>query len=519
MTPTSSWRQVWASADASARVTWSGRARVEITTLMHGRVVTYYPAYATTRGRRTAVPARVAMTLGETLRARLAEAGLPITVGRQAAASNAGWLIAERLLSGVLAVTVTAAVARHLGPAGFGVLSFALSLVLLFGTFWTLGLSGLIVRELVREPGRQAELIGTITGLRLLGGAVAVAAALGLTVVLDTDPQTRLAVAILAVGVLALYAFDGIDFWLQAQVRSRNAVIARSAALAVASVINIALILVDASLMTFVVAAALEYALAGVGLLLVYVRLGGRPAAWRFSTTLTRRLMAASWPLILSGVANAINLRVDQLMLGTMKGPEAVGTYAAAARLSEVWYFVPIAIAASVFPAMVRVHAGDRRVFEGWMRRLYDLMVALALPIAIGVSVLSVPLIFLLYGEGYAESAPILAIHVWAGPFVFLGAALSRWLIAEDRLRFSLVRHGAGALVNVGLNLVLIPPFGGVGAAVSTLVSYAVASFGACFLYGPLRGQAWAMARALLLPVRLVAAGFARLRPSRPGGS
>lgn len=451
------------------------------------------------------------------IRTRLAGLGIPLSESREAAASNAGWLIAERLLSGLLAVTVTAAVARHLGPAGFGVVSFALSLVLLFGTFWTLGLSGLVIRELVREPDRESELLGTILGLRLLGGIIAVVAALGLSVVLGTDAQTRLAVGILVVGVLTLYAFDGIDFWLQAQVRSRNAVIARSAALVIASAINIGLIVSGAPLLAFVVAAALEYALAGVGLVLVYVRLGGRPGSWTFSTGLTRRLLGASWPLILSGLANAINLRVDQLMLGTMLGPEAVGTYAAAARLSEVWYFVPVAIAASVFPAMVRAHAGDRTAFQGWMGRLYDLMVALALPIALGVSLLSGQLIFLLYGSGYAQSGPILAIHVWAGPFVFLGAALSRWLIAEDRLRFSLVRHGAGAFVNVGLNLVLIPPLGGVGAAISTLVSYAVASVGACFLYAPLRPQAWAMVRAILLPVRLLLAGIAALRPS-PGG-
>ena len=453
------------------------------------------------------------------IRDKLAGLGFPVSEAREAAATNAGWLIAERLLSGLLAVTVTAAVARHLGPAGFGVLSFALSLVLLFGTFWTLGLSGLVIRELVRDPDRESELLGTILGLRLLGGLVAVVAALGLTVALGTDAQTTLAVGILIVGVLTLYAFDGIDFWLQAQVRSRSAVIARSAALMIASAINIGLIVVGAPLLAFIVAAALEYALAGVGLVLVYVRLGGRPATWTFSTDLTRRLLGASWPLILSGLANAINLRVDQLMLGTIKGDEAVGTYAAAARLSEVWYFVPVAIAASVFPAMVRTHAGDRAAFDGWMRRLYDLMVALALPIAIGVSVLSTQLIFLLYGDRYAESGPILAIHVWAGPFVFLGAALSRWLIAEDRLRFSLVRHGAGALVNVGLNLVLIPPLGGVGAAISTLVSYAVASLGACFLYPPLRPQAWAMVRALALPLRLVAAGVRAGRRSSRGGS
>ena len=87
------------------------------------------------------------------VRARSLELGLPITAGREVAARNAGWLIGERLLSGLLGLTVTAAVARHLGPENFGILSFALSLVLLFGTLWTLGLAGLVVRELVRDQG------------------------------------------------------------------------------------------------------------------------------------------------------------------------------------------------------------------------------------------------------------------------------------------------------------------------------------------------------------------------------
>ena len=452
----------------------------------------------------------------DAIRARLTAAGMPVTAGRQAAASNAGWLVVERILSGVLAITVTAAVARHLGPAQFGVLSFALSTVLLFATLWTLGLSGLVVRELVRDPEREAELLGTVMGLRIAGGIVALVAALGLVVVLGRDDTTRVAVAILMVGVLGLYTFDGIDFWLQAGVRSRYAVVARSLALGVASAVNVALIVADGPLLAFVAAAALEYALGGVLLVAAYLRLGGRPARWRFQGGTARTLLTASWPLILSGVANAINLRADQLMLGTMSGTDAVGTYAAAARLSEVWYFVPAAIAASVFPAMVRAHAGDRTSFDRWMTRLYDLMIALALPIAIGVSLLAGPLVAILFGPEYAASAPILAVHVWAGPFVFLGAALSRWLIAEDRLKFSLARHGAGAVVNIGLNLVLIPMYGGLGAAVSTLVSYAVASFGACLLYPPLWGQARAMAVALLLPARVVIEIVRRVVAPRP---
>jgi PST family polysaccharide transporter len=412
------------------------------------------------------------------------------------------WLMAERVVAGLLAVSVTVAVARHLGPSSFGTLSFALSLVLLFSTLWTLGLSGIVVRELVRHPDEHGAIVGTVTVLRVAGGVIAVVAAVALTVALDVDPVAQASVAILMIGVLALYTFDGIDLWLQAEVRSRYAVAARTAGLACAAAFNVALIAVQAEFMWFVIAAASEFVIGGLALVAVYVRLGKSFAAWRFRVASARSLLRVSWPLVLSGVVYAINLRVDQLMLGTMSDTREVGLYAAAARLSEVWYFVPAAIAASVFPAMIRSREAGPVHYEWQLARLYDAMVALGLPVALAVALGSSIVVELLYGPAYAKSGAILAIHIWAGPFVFLGSVLSRALIAEDRLGFSFVRHGAGALVNVVLNLVLIPPLGGVGAAWATLISYTTAAYLATFLYGPVRRHGVLMTRALLLPIR-----------------
>jgi O-antigen/teichoic acid export membrane protein len=213
---------------------------------------------------------------------------------------------------------------------------------------------------------------------------------------------------------------------------------------------------------------------------------------------------------VISGLFYSINLRVDQLLLGNIAGDAAVGTYAAAARLSEVWYFVALAIAASGAPALLRARQASSELYKRRMQQAYDLMVGLSLPLAIVVSLTGDQIIKFLYGSQYAGAGAILSIHIWAGPFVYMGAILSKWLIAEDLVKFSMVRHGAGALINVVLNLILIPPFGGVGAAFATLVSYAIASFGACFLYPP----AWPAARqellALALPVRLLIAPFRR---------
>ena len=100
-------------------------------------------------------------------------------------------------------------------------------------------------------------------------------------------------------------------------------------------------------------------------------------------------------------------------------------------------------------------------------------MKTLPVPALLGSSLL----VHLLFGPSYAAAAPILAVHVWAAPFVFLGVAQNPWNINEGLAVLSFRRAAIGAASNVVLNLLLIPRFGGLGAAVATVVSYALASF------------------------------------------
>ncbi|HEX7196733.1 MAG TPA: flippase [Candidatus Limnocylindria bacterium] len=421
-------------------------------------------------------------------------------------AGNTVWLMSERVARGLVAVLVTAAVARYLGASQFGILSYALSFVLLFSTLWTLGLSGLVVRELVRKPYEFNETLGTLFVLRGVGGLIGVALIVVAAnlVGLDND-LARTAIAILAVATL-FHSFDGIDFWFQSQVRSRYEVTARLVALAVTAATNVMLIVVQAPLIAFVFAVALEHVVAGVSLVAVYSWTGQSVLRWRPTMAKARFLLSASWPLLLSGAFSAINLRIDQIMLGNMAGAAEVGTYAAAARLSEIWYFVPTAIAASVFPALLHAREASRQAYERRQQQLYDLMALISIPIALAVSLLSPILVHVIYGPEFASSALVLSIHVWAGPFVFMAAILSKWLVAENLLKFSFIRHGAGALTNVVLNLLLIPQFGGVGSAIATLVSYAVASHLASFAYRPTWGAARRMTLALAAPPRYLLA-------------
>jgi len=193
--------------------------------------------------------------------------------------------------------------------------------------------------------------------------------------------------------------------------------------------------------------------------------------------SLMQRLLRESWPEIIAGFSGLLFMRLDQLMLENMAGSAQVGMFAVAAKLSESWFFVPAAIVASTFPSIVRERERNRPLY---LRRISQLMVSLtglSYLAALTTSLLAGPVVGLLYGPAYADSARILAIHIWCGLFVSFGLASGSWLMAERLIRFNLYRNLAGAILNVLLNLFLIPRHGAVGAAFATLISLAFAHF------------------------------------------
>ena len=174
-------------------------------------------------------------------------------------------------------------------------------------------------------------------------------------------------------------------------------------------------------------------------------------------------------------MAIMIYMRLDMVMLKMMKGDLAVGLYAAATRVSEVWYFIPMAIVSSVSPAILRAK-DNPEVFYGRLRRLFSLLTLSACVIGSIVALSSHAIIRILYANSYRDAAPVLAIHIWASVFVFLGVAQGPWDISTNLLKLALYRTVTGAVINVALNFILIPRFAAVGAAIATVVAYAVSA-------------------------------------------
>jgi len=408
-------------------------------------------------------------------------------VGLQAALGNSGWLFADKAVRMGGGLLVSIWIARYLGPASFGQLSYAIAFVALFGAIATLGLDGIVVRQLVLEPENADEVLGSSFVLRMIGGCFAVfAAVLAVRFLRPGEVGAQELVAIVAAGTL-FQAFDVVDLWFQSRVQSRFTVMARNAAFLAVLLVRVALILTQAGVAAFALAASAELALAALALALSF-RLQGRAwAALRPRLARMRALLAESWPLLLSSLAVLVYMRIDQVMLAAMLGEREVGLYAAAVRVSEMWYVIPTVIVSSVMPSLTQARARSEALYYQRLQTLFNLLVRAAYLAAIPVSLCAGPLMRLLYGESYAIAGTVLAVHVWTVVFVFLGVAYSPWIFNERRSYFWMVQTVAGACLNVLLNLWLIPSQGAVGCAIAAVLAQALANWLANGLFAPTR--------------------------------
>jgi PST family polysaccharide transporter len=390
-------------------------------------------------------------------------------------AGNTVWLVIDRLVRMGLGVVVTVWVARYLGPAEFGSFNFAVSFVALFATLTTLGLDNIILREIVLDGSKAPEILGTGFSLRIAGSILApLIAMLTVRLIQPNDRVAILLVSLMSIG-LVFQSFDTIDFYFQSQVQSKLTVWAKNSAFLLMAGFRVLLIHLKAPLWTFAAAQVTELALGAAGLVVAYQWSGGRLSLWRARKQRAIELLTQSWPVILSGMAIMIYMRIDMVMLKVMQGDKATGIYAAATRVSEVWYFIPSAIVTSVSPAIIRAR-DNPDLYYGRIGKLFTLMTALAVIIGSGIALSSHWIIHTLYSDAYMAAAPVLAVHVWASVFVFLGVAQAPWDFSENLLKLGFYRTLAGAIANVLINLVLLPKYSSMGAAIATVVSYAVSS-------------------------------------------
>jgi len=385
---------------------------------------------------------------------------------------NTSWLFAEKVLRMVVGLFVGIWVARYLEPEQFGLFSYAQSFVGLFSAIAALGLNGIVVRELVKFPEKEKELLGTAFILKVFGAFITLcllAVAINFT---SNDNNTNILIFIIASAVI-FQSFNIIDFYFQAKVMSKYVVFTNSFSLLVSSVVKIVLILNHASVMAFAWVVVFDSLVLSIGYLYWYFRVKKEflLSQITFDFELAKSLLKDSWPLIIAGLGYIIYSKIDQIMLFNFLSAEKVGYYSVVVNFINMFIFIPTIILNSIYPLLIEVHKINKEKFQFYMFSLYRIFIFLSLLYSFIILFFGKNIFLLLFGNSYLESTQYLFLYSIVFLFESLAIVNGRWVWIKNLQIISLYRTVFGAILNICLNLYLIPLYGINGAIYATLIT------------------------------------------------
>ena len=361
--------------------------------------------------------------------------------------------------------------ARYLGPEKYGFLNYIMSFCMIFVFLAGFGIDSVLNRELVKNPQKYNKYLGTGFIIKLFGSFLCALAISLAAFILRLDMSSRFLIFLYSLSFI-FQSFYVISVFFQSRVEAKYNRLAEVVYNIISLIIKLLMIYFGLDVFWLVVAYGVDTGILSSCYLFVYYKKGFKIRNWLFDYGLAKTFLRSSWPLMFSSLAITIYMKIDQVMIKSLLNDNAVGIYAAAAKVSEVWYFIPTIICASFFPALVYGHKTGSAQFASRLKRIYFLMFWLSFLIAVAVSFLSASIIQILYGPAYAPAASVLSVHVWSGVGVFLGVAVTQYLIIENYNKIVFCSTSISAVINVILNFILIPRMGIMGAAIATLVAY-----------------------------------------------
>lgn len=385
--------------------------------------------------------------------------------------SNTGWLILDKGIRMAMGLLVGAWVARYLGPVNYGTWSYATAFVLIFSALSTLGADGIIVRNIINEPGNTNKILGSSLALKFLSGAVTwLLSFAAISLLKGTDTSMVLLVSVLSAAFL-VQSIDVIDFYFQSILAARYTISARIIALLVANGLRVIAIVSSMSLIYFGFIQLIELLLGAILLVVIYQYKRQDIRKWQIDFTYAKGLLISSYGMLVDGLLVAVSMQIDRLLIEFFHNEYEVGIYATAVNLSQLWYFIPVFLGASMVPTMVTSLA-DKEKYDRVLKTIFTIMTISSILIGFGITLFSNEIIMLLYGESYSEAVPILCLHVWTCVFVFHVSIRSRSLVVEDRAKYVGLFSLTMTVLSLGFNLILIPEYGGMGAAISSLAAW-----------------------------------------------
>lgn len=360
--------------------------------------------------------------------------------------------------------------ARYLGAEGFGVLSFALAFTGMFGVLMDVGLSTLTIRNVARDNSLVCKYLGNIAMMKIVM-AIVVFGLIVMTInFLGYPEQTIKVVYIIAFSIIFntfIVLFNSI---FQAYEKMEYVSIGR--------ILNSVLMLVGILIAIkqsfgIIEVASIYFIVTAIVLLYSFVI-----CVWKFvlpkmemDWEFWQYMIKEALPFGLTGIFTTIYFWIDSVMLSLMQSDEAVGWYNAAYRLVMMLLFIPLLFNTTLFPSMSRFHISSTKSLKFICKKYFKFLILISIPIGVATTLLADKIILLIFGAGYIQSIGVLQLLIWVLVFIFANAPITLLFTSTNMQNIITKITGISMVVNIILNLLLIPKFSYLGASAATLIT------------------------------------------------
>jgi len=388
---------------------------------------------------------------------------------------NSGWLFLDKGIRAALGLLVGAWIARYLGPSQFGELAYYLALIAIFQSITTLGMDGVVVREIAKTPTMANSILGTVFLMRLLSGTVCWIFIFISFAITGTGDKQGLWILGIVGASLIFQSSDVVDLWFQGTSQNKRGVYAKLSAYLLVNLIKVVLIFLGAELMAFAIVVTVEAAFVSLAMYISY-RFYPCKDGWNKSWVLAKQLIIESWPYLISVASIMIYMRIDQIMIKEMLGEYELGLFSAVLPFSTVWNVVPVIICAVLLPYLSRKRVESIKDFDRYLVYLFRSFWVISIGLVLLTNLGSSFVIGHIYGIAYQEAIPVLNIYILTVIPVFLGVAQNIWIINEEKSHLALIQTLAGGVSSILLNLLFLPIWGIQGAAIAAVISYFISA-------------------------------------------
>jgi O-antigen/teichoic acid export membrane protein len=386
------------------------------------------------------------------------------------------WLVVGRATRSVFMLAAMVITARHLGPHDFGLVSFAISMALLFTIFPGPGLDTVLTQELVRRPNERTVFLGSALAIYLSCAVACYLLLLGAGFMISDTRSVWILIAICGISYLPR-ATSVLTAFFDSQLGGRYVMISETIQALAGFAIRLILIWKDAGTIAFVLAWVVDWAILAIVQWFIFNNQFVDLRRWHASWSIMRILLRRIVPLAMSGVMILVYQQIDKVMLKVMIDANTVGQYSLALRFVYAGAIIPILGVRALAPKLFEMRERDDSApYRLRAQYLHDITTCMSLTIMLALAA-AAPLLPYICGPNYAPSVIVMIIAAPLVVGVTMGAASGQQMVAEELQRLAPLRNGVGCGVNIILNLLLIPRLGAVGAALATICAALTASF------------------------------------------